>query len=78
MSRAFVCVAVLGLCATSAAAQDPSPSAGKPATEATRRANAVVLQQLDFADKQDFEDAKRGLIARPEKLTLHGADRRVV
>jgi alkyl sulfatase BDS1-like metallo-beta-lactamase superfamily hydrolase len=34
------------------------------ATEATRKANAAVLQQLPFADREDFELAQRGLIAR--------------
>src|SRR5262245_37576834 len=42
----------------------------KPATEATKAANATVLKSLPFGDKQDFEDAKRGLIARPDKLTI--------
>jgi alkyl sulfatase BDS1-like metallo-beta-lactamase superfamily hydrolase len=51
---------------------------GKPATETTRRANAAVLQQLNFADRQDFEDAKRGLLARPDQLTIKGADGHVV
>lgn len=32
----------------------------KAATEATKKANAAVLNQLPFADKQDFEDANRG------------------
>jgi alkyl sulfatase BDS1-like metallo-beta-lactamase superfamily hydrolase len=35
----------------------------KPATEATKAANAAVLKELPFNDKQAFEDAKRGLIA---------------
>lgn len=51
-------------------AAPPAPSQAKPATEATKKANAAVLQALDFADRQDFEDAERGLIARPEKLTI--------
>jgi hypothetical protein len=33
----------------------------KPATDTTKAANAAVLQHLDFAHKQDFEDAQRGL-----------------
>jgi alkyl sulfatase BDS1-like metallo-beta-lactamase superfamily hydrolase len=37
---------------------------GEPndATDATREVNAAVAQQLPFADQQDFEDARRGLI----------------
>ena len=33
------------------------------ATKKTQKINAAVLQQLPFADKQDFEDAQRGFIA---------------
>jgi alkyl sulfatase BDS1-like metallo-beta-lactamase superfamily hydrolase len=32
----------------------------KPATEATIAANQSVLDQLQFEDRQDFEDASRG------------------
>ena len=35
----------------------------KPATEATKEANAAVLKELPFNDKQAFVDANRGLIA---------------
>jgi len=35
----------------------------KPATEATREANAAVLKELPFNDKQAFEDSKKGFIA---------------
>lgn len=35
----------------------------KDATEITAKANAAVLNQLPFNDRQDYEDAKRGLIA---------------
>ena len=40
-----------------------SQEAPKDATEATKAANAELLQQLPFADTSDFDDAKRGLIA---------------
>ena len=45
----------------------------KPATAATKAANETVLKSLPFGDKQDFEDAQRGFIARPEKLTIKSA-----
>ena len=48
----------------------PAPDKGKPATEATRLANAALARTLDFSDRQDFEDAERGLIARPDTLTI--------
>ncbi|MEX2961586.1 alkyl/aryl-sulfatase [Microbulbifer sp. TYP-18] len=35
----------------------------KPATSATKRANAKVTDALPFNDRQDFADVKRGLIA---------------
>jgi alkyl sulfatase BDS1-like metallo-beta-lactamase superfamily hydrolase len=50
----------------------------KPASEATKAANAALLKSLPFGNKQDFEDAERGLIARPEKLTIKNAKGDVV
>ena len=35
----------------------------KPATEATKKANAAFAKTLPFADRRDFEYAKTGLIA---------------
>jgi len=35
----------------------------KPATEATKEANAAVLKELPFNNKQAFEDSKKGFIA---------------
>lgn len=40
-------------------AEDTAP----PASAYTKEMNAAVYQQLDFNDKQDIEDAKRGFIA---------------
>lgn len=42
----------------------------KPATESTIRANEAVKASLPFNDKQDFTDAKRGFIAKPDTLTI--------
>jgi len=39
--------------------------AAKDAAAATQQANAAVLKELDFADREDFEDAQRGLVAPP-------------
>jgi alkyl sulfatase BDS1-like metallo-beta-lactamase superfamily hydrolase len=50
----------------------------KPASAATKAANQKVLESLPFADRQDFEDAKRGLIGRPDTLTIRDASGRVV
>ncbi|WP_233152761.1 alkyl/aryl-sulfatase [Mycobacterium sp. NS-7484] len=50
----------------------------KGATEATKAANRKVADSLPFNDKSDFEDAKRGLIERPETLTIKNANGDVV
>lgn len=50
----------------------------KPATEATKAANAQVLKSLPFSDKGDFGDAQRGFIGKPEVLTIKDASGRVV
>jgi len=43
---------------------DTFPQDGpKPATDATKKANAAILHELPFGNKQDFEDAQRGFIA---------------
>lgn len=35
----------------------------KPATEHTRAAHAAMSKEVDFADRQDFQDAQRGFLA---------------
>jgi alkyl sulfatase BDS1-like metallo-beta-lactamase superfamily hydrolase len=46
----------------------------KPATAHTIKANKEVLQMLPFHDKQDFKDAQRGFIAKPDVVTIKSAD----
>ncbi|WP_288230678.1 alkyl sulfatase dimerization domain-containing protein [uncultured Desulfovibrio sp.] len=41
----------------------PGQMAEKPATAATRAVNEAVAGELDFNDRQDYEDAQRGFIA---------------
>jgi len=55
LTTVFLC----GALTTSAFAQEQP----KPATDATKKANAAILQELPFGNKQDFEDAQRGFIA---------------
>ena len=51
----------------------------KPATEATRRAQAAVANRINLQDTQDFEDAKRGFIAAlPDQGTVRNSEGRVV
>jgi alkyl sulfatase BDS1-like metallo-beta-lactamase superfamily hydrolase len=40
-------------------------------TAATIAANSAVLEALDFSNEQDFEDARRGLIATDPNLQVH-------
>jgi alkyl sulfatase BDS1-like metallo-beta-lactamase superfamily hydrolase len=57
--RRLVSVIICGAFAGGVSAQEQS----KPATEATKKANAAVLQELPFSNKQDFENAQRGFMA---------------
>ncbi|WP_234788002.1 MBL fold metallo-hydrolase, partial [Mycolicibacterium setense] len=50
----------------------------KGATEATKAANKKVSDSLPFNERSDFEDAQRGLLERPETLTIRDADGNVV
>ena len=54
-------VLVVGLTISPAGAQNEAQS--QEATATTKAANAKVLKELPFEDRQDFEDAKRGFIA---------------
>jgi len=67
-------LATLLFAATFAAALPASAAESKDATDATRKANADVLKSLPFADKQDFELAHRGFIARPKSLVIKDAN----
>ena len=51
--------------------------AAKPASEHTQKAQARVREQLNFADRQSFEDARKGFIATLEPLTLRRDDGRI-
>ena len=50
----------------------------KAASEATKAANLTAAQKLNFNDRDDFENAARGLIGRPETLTIRNARGEVV
>lgn len=50
----------------------------KPASEATKAANRELQQRLNFNDRDDFENAARGLIAKPETLIIKGDKGNVV
>ena len=50
----------------------------KAATDTTGASNAAVLEQLPFIDKQDFEFAGRGFIARPKSLIIKDNNGKIV
>ena len=51
----------------------------KDATKVTKAANAKLLKELPFEDKQDFADAKRGFVAPlPNKGVIKNAQGRPV
>ncbi|GED97313.1 MBL fold metallo-hydrolase [Gordonia crocea] len=49
----------------------------KPASEATKAANKKVRDSLPFANRDDFADASRGLVKRPDTLIIKTADGRI-
>lgn len=77
LTRAVASAAAIAV-AVSASHSGFAQTQPKPATDATRAANETLKQRLNFADRTDFESASRGLIAKPDTLTIKGADGRVV
>ena len=71
----FVLVPTLTLIIASPAISAAEP---KPATKYTIEANAAVLRALPFGDKQDFQDAQRGFIAKPEIVIIKDAEGNVI
>jgi alkyl sulfatase BDS1-like metallo-beta-lactamase superfamily hydrolase len=57
---------------------DGTVSESKPATDATRNSIASMATALPIGDRQDFDDATRGLIARSEQRQIVADDGRVV
>ncbi len=64
--------------AASVAPAAPGPAVRQGASEQTKSANAAVLGQLPFANREDFELASRGLIAKLPSTVIRAADGRVV
>ena len=71
--RASLIIAALGSAGLACAQTQP-----KPATEATKAANRALQQYLNFNDREDFENATRGFIGRPDTLTIRNAQGTVV
>ncbi|MFI5181418.1 MAG: alkyl/aryl-sulfatase [Thermoanaerobaculia bacterium] len=73
MRRTTLRVASIPFCVVLLAAQGALAAGGdapKEAEPATKEANAAVLKELNFADREDFEEAQRGLIAAPESAVI--------
>ena len=62
----------------SLAAPASSATGAKPATAHTKEENAAVLKALPFSDKEDFENAQRGFIAKPDTVTIKDAQGKMV
>ena len=73
---ATMLLAATAFAGTPAMAQQGTES--KDATANTERANAAVRQAMTMNDKQDFEDATRGLMAQLNDPIVKAADGRVV
>lgn len=69
---AISCTLIIG------AAQADDSLSSKPASKFTTQQNYAVLSQLPFNDKQDFEFAAKGLIAKPESKQIKNAKGEVV
>lgn len=70
MSRLSAAVLVASLCpGLLLAAEQP-----KPATSFTQAAQEQVRQSLPFSDRADFDRVEKGLIKRPENLTIKNED----
>ncbi len=80
MHRPLQRLAAAGLCFTllASAIAQAAPVPAKAATETTRAANQAVLDKLPFADREDFANAERGFIAKPDTLTVKDASGKVV
>ncbi|MCH4874741.1 alkyl/aryl-sulfatase [Pseudomonas sp. TMW22091] len=68
-----VLVLALSFNSVLAFAEEAPKEAPKDASEQTRQANAAVYKELPFADKQDFEDAKKGFIETLVPMTIKDA-----
>ncbi len=71
----FRMVGILCAVAAVAACGRSSDVAGAPGTEAvtttTAKANAQVAQAYDLADRESFDDARRGFVARPSGKVMN-------
>ena len=63
-------MAAAGMTPPAVVAAQETPIAPNEATTITAQINAALLEELPFADQQDFEDAQRGFIATLPEVTI--------
>jgi alkyl sulfatase BDS1-like metallo-beta-lactamase superfamily hydrolase len=89
--RSFAVIVALGVCfvafslggcsakdAPLERAADADDNGSTPATARTAEINRRVLQTLPFADEQDFIEARRGLVASVDALTVRDKNNKVI
>jgi alkyl sulfatase BDS1-like metallo-beta-lactamase superfamily hydrolase len=71
----FGAITLLSACSNrEAPLADTDEYGSTPATQITTTLNQQVLEELPFSNRQDFEEAQRGLIASAESLKIPGRD----
>lgn len=78
LAGARLALSSLSVCAAAVCTQALAQEAPKPASAATATANKAFGANLDLANKQDFDDATRGLVATLTDPTIKDAKGQVV
>lgn len=73
-----VCARLICGCAALPLLAFAQTASAAPAAPSTTAANQAVLQKLPFADRTEFEDAGRGLLLKPDTLTIRGPKGNVI
>ena len=76
--RTTLIITVASVLGAGIASAQQQGTSSKPASKATKAANLAMQRCLNFNDKEDFENAARGFIAKPDTLTIKNAQRRPV
>jgi len=69
-NNSITLVAVLALLVVKAGPAMAQSTESKPASPYTVAANAALLESMPFDDTEDFDNASRGFISRPDTLTI--------
>jgi len=69
-NNSITLVAVLALLVVKAGPAVAQSTESKPASPYTVAANAALLESMPFDDTEDFDNASRGFISRPDTLTI--------